>query len=234
MLKSWFFHTRWDDIYFEKLEIDEKICSTLVLHGAGTGDISRTQALREELYARGVPSLAIDFSGHGKSTSQKPLSIRKRIDEAKDVIVWLLDTQEGITLIGFSMSGEVCIRLTEFFNVENLILFAPGIYHRDLIDEPFWEWFTQKIRSHESWRENDIEKILSPYRWNLILLTPEHDTVIPEWVNQIIMQCAPETKKKRIVIEWAPHMVGKWMNEHTYRVPGIVDAIEKYISFSSE
>ena len=70
----------------------------------------------------------------------------------------------SISLIGFSMSGEVSVRLTEHCSIQNLVLFAPGIYHRDVIDMPFDETFTRAIRSHESWRNNAIGEILDVFQ----------------------------------------------------------------------
>ncbi len=99
--------------------------------------------------------MAIDFSGHGKSSQNFICSIKKRVSEAKDAIA-LLDIDINICLIGFSMSGEVSIRLTEYTSIQNLVLFAPGIYHQDVIDIPFGPTFSQAIRTHESWRNNSI------------------------------------------------------------------------------
>jgi esterase/lipase len=76
----------------------------------------------------------------------------------------LLDTQDDISLIGFSMSGEVSIRLTQYHSVKNLFLFAPGIYHQDVIEMPFDHNFTLAIRSHESWKNNAIPEILSHFQ----------------------------------------------------------------------
>ena len=118
------------------MEISGIPCATLVLHGAGQGESSRTLALRHSLFHHGIPTLAIDFSGHGKSSQNKPLSIRKRINEAREAI-HLLDTTTDISIIGFSMSGEVSLRLAQGRSVRNIFLFAPGVYHSDAIDIPF-------------------------------------------------------------------------------------------------
>lgn len=227
MIQS-FFNSGWEDIYYEKMELPWVPCVTLVMHWAGQWDISRTLWLRNALFDLGIPTLAIDFSGHGKSSSNFPRSIAKRISEARDATC-LLDIDIGISLIGFSMSGEVSIRLTEHCSVENLILFAPGIYHRDVIDIPFDNIFTCAIRSHESWRENAIGEILGDFQWNIVLFTPELDTVIPEWVNEILMNAAPRANKERVIIQDANHMVWKWMNENPGRIPEIANVIKKII-----
>lgn len=215
-----------ESICYEKMEIPWVPCTTLVLHGAWQWDMSRTDELRKALFEVGIPTLAIDFSGHGKSSKNLPCSIGKRIREARDAIA-LLDTQSNISLIGFSMSGEVSIQLTQYFSVQNIILFSPWIYHRDVIQMPFGEAFTQALRAHESWKHTAIWEILSNFKWAILLFTPEFDTVIPEWVNEIIMRSAPMAKKERIIIEGAPHMVWKWMNENPGRVPSIVWVIKK-------
>ncbi len=193
----WFHQMEKESIYYEKSLIDRAPCRTLVLHGAWTWDTTRTRALREALFERGIPTLAIDFSWHGKSSWHEALSIRKRISEAREIAEEYLDTIESLQIIGFSMSGEVAIRLTEFFSVRSLVLFAPGIYHHEAIDIPFWEKFSEAIRKHESWKNHGLSRILEEYTGSIFLLTPEYDTVIPWWVNDQIMSVAPKANKKR-------------------------------------
>jgi uncharacterized protein len=127
------------------------------------------------------------------------------------------------------MSWEVCIRLAKQFDVKNLILLCPGIYHRDAISLNFWEDFSALIRSHESWRENDIGSLLRDFTGNILLFTAEFDTVIPEWVDEIIMHSAPYAQKERIIVRWAPHMIGKWMNENPKETEKIAKKIAKTI-----
>ncbi len=227
-MESWFFSSWKEELYFERLRVWKNPVSTLVLHGAWTWDTTRTSALRNSLAIQGISTLAIDFSGHGKSKNNSFLSIQKRIEEAKEAI-HLLDSTENITLIGFSMSGEVCIRLTEYFSVANIILFAPGIYHRDAIDVHFWTDFSSIIRQYESWKNTDVDSILNRYEWSLLLITPELDIVIPEWVNTIILS-NHHAKNKRIVVSDAPHMIWKWMNENKDRAQELATEIHQFIN----
>lgn len=214
-----------ESIYYEKSQIDSTPCSIIVLHGAGKSDITRMFALRRCLFERGILTLALDFSWHGQSTHNEPGSIKKRILEARELMNIFLDTKENIQVIGFSMSWEVVIRLTEYFDIQNIILFAPGIYHKDVIDIPFWERFSEMIRRNESWKNHDMNRILENYEGNIILVIPEHDNVIPEWVNEEIMSVAPRAYKKRITIDWAPHLLGKWLNENPEKVSTVIDQI---------
>ncbi len=215
-----------ESIYYEKYVIDWTPCRTLVLHGAWASDITRTTGLRNALYKKWIPTLVLDFSWHGKSSSNEVSSIRKRIIEAREVAYKYLDVDTEIQIVGFSMSGEVAIRLTEDFEVRHITLFAPGIYHHEAIDIPFWEAFSSVIRTPESWKQSNITEILAEYKGFLFLLTPENDNVIPEWVNDIIMQSAPLANKKRIVIPGAPHMIGKWMNENPERIEDILPRLQ--------
>lgn len=224
-IESWFIHTWYEDIYYEKSILPWVPCRTLILHGAWKSDITRTTALRECLYMRWIPTLALDFSWHGRSSSNQISSIQKKISEAQEIGIKLLDSTERITIIWFSMSGEISLRLTQYFDVEKLALFAPGIYHREAIDIHFWDWFSALIRTHESWKNHDLERILLNYSGSIYLLTPEHDEVIPEWVNDEIMSVGKKVHKKRIIIPWAPHMIWKWMNENPERIDEILDQI---------
>lgn len=215
-----------ESIYYEKYIIQWIPCRTMVLHGAWSSDITRTSALRKALYEKWIPNLAIDFSWHGDSSSHAPSSIRKRINEAREIAYRYLDMDREIQIIWFSMSGEVAIRLTEVFEVRNLVLFAPWIYHHQAIDIPFWKTFSTLIRDEESWRKSRVSEILEGYRGFLFLLTPEYDRVIPEWVNEIIMECAPMAYKERIIIKDAPHMIWKWMNENPERIQDFIHKLQ--------
>ncbi len=225
-IKQWYIQVWQESLYYEKTMIEWVPCQTLILHGAGESDITRTMALRQALYVRWIPTLAFDFSWHGKSTSHEPISIRKRINEAREVAYKYLDIMRDIQVIGFSMSGEVSIRLTESLQIMNLILFAPWIYHHDAINLPFWDKFRTLLQTPESWKQNQISDILESYRWFLLLLTPENDTVIPPWVNDVIMESAPMAYKKHIIIPDAPHTIGKWMNENPSRIEAFIDHLQ--------
>ncbi len=228
-MESWFFASGDEVIYFEKMISPVSKVTALVLHGAGQSDSSRTLAFRESLLEEWISTLAIDFSGHGRSTHNTKWSIQKRIQEAQEAI-WLLGSSDWITLIGLSMSGEVCIRLTQIASIAHLVLLAPGIYHRNAIDIPFGNDFSNLIRQNESWKEAKIRDILLWYTGTILLFTPENDTIIPEWVNHLIMDSAPNSRKKRIIIEWAPHMIGKWMNENPNRAKLIASQVWEYLT----
>lgn len=227
MTQTGFFKSGKEDIFFEKINIPGIPCKTLVLHGAGTWDSSRTFWLRKYLEGIDIPTLSIDFSGHGKSTSNTPLSIEKRISEASDALR-LLDSYDDISICGFSMSGEVSLKIASQFSVKNLFLFAPWIYDQEVLSFEFWELFSKKIRKHESWKNHYHNIYLKNYSGNIVLFTPEYDEVIPEWVNEIIMRLAPNSQKERVIILWAPHMLGKWMNEHPERIGEIWEKMLKY------
>lgn len=227
-MESWFFSSGNEELYFEKMISPTNKITTLVLHGAGQSDSTRTLAFRESLFEEWISTLAIDFSGHGRSTHNTLWSIQKRIQEAQDAI-WLLNSSHWITLIGLSMSGEVCIRLTQIASINHLVLLAPGIYHHKAVNIPFGDDFSNLIRQNESWKETKIRNILSWFIGTILLITPQNDCTIPEWVNQIIMDSAPNSTKKRIVIEWAPHMIWKWMNENPNRATIIAKQIREHL-----
>lgn len=227
MTKTGFFKSGSEDIFFEKIDIWGALCKTIVLHGAWTADSSRTLWFRRHLESINIPTLTIDFSGHGKSTHYTPISIEKRISEASDALKFL-DSHDDISICAFSMSGEVSLKIASRFSVKNLFLFAPWIYDQEVLPLEFWELFSEKIRKHESWKNHSHDIHLKNYSGNIILFTPEYDEVIPEWVNEIIMNLAPDSQKKRIIIPWAPHMLGKWMNEHPERIHEIGKNISQY------
>ncbi|MBC7906884.1 MAG: alpha/beta hydrolase [Rhodospirillaceae bacterium] len=201
--------------------------AVLVMHGAGQADRTRTDFLCSSLLERGVPSLSMDFSGHGESTRNCEGSILKRIEEAQSAIHYL-GVDEGISLIGFSMSGQVAISMlpNPAFSVENVILFSPAIYCDDAIPMPFGPEFSACIRRPDSWREARCDRDLRDFNGNLLIVTPEHDPVVPSDVARTILDNAVNAKTARHVpIPGAPHVLGKWLSENLNVGNAIVDAV---------
>jgi len=158
---------------------------TLLLHGAGKSSRVTFSRLREYLYCHGIPSASFDFVGHGETGgSIKDTTLLGRTDQAAAVIKHTC--REPLTLIAASMGGYSAIKLTEIFEVENLVLLVPAVYTPHVYDIPFGPEFTAKIRLQDSWKDSDAFDILSGFSGNVMIFAAEFDDVIPsELIEQL-------------------------------------------------
>lgn len=164
-------------------EVNEN--TTLLLHGAGKSSRVTFSRLREYLYCRGIPSASFDFVGHGETDGNiKETTLHGRTDQAATVIKHTC--QEPLTLIAASMGSYSAIKLTEIFEVENLVLLVPAVYTPQVYDIPFGPEFSVKIRLKDSWKDSDAFDIISYFSGNVIIIAAEFDDVIPsELVEQL-------------------------------------------------
>lgn len=186
----------------------------LILHGAGQSSIALLQTFRHFLAANGLGNIAFDFSGHGNSSSHKPNSLEKRFHEAQSAL-FLLNQASKKTLISFSMSGEIAIRLAAIpeNNIENLVLFAPALYDAAAFSVEFGPEFTEMIRKPFSFRQSQALSALKKFHGRLTLVLPEHDEVIPKEVAELILANAnPTAKKTAIVLPDQSHATARRMS----------------------
>jgi len=178
----------------------------MVLHGAGKSSRSRFSRLRDILHQRGIPTAAFDFIGHGETGGELLGStLCERTEQAAAVIRYAC--REPLTLIAASMSGHTAIKLTEIFDVENLVLLVPAVYTSRAHHLPFGPEFSAAIRVPESWRESDAFDILAEFKGKLLIVAAEYDTTIPSEIPQRIHASAGNAADRMLhVIPGAGHL----------------------------
>lgn len=181
-------------------------CETLVLHGAGNSSRTRFARLRQALNARGIPSASFDFIGHGNTGgSLLGSTLLDRTAQAAAVIAHACAAP--LTLVGASMSAYTAIRLTESFDVANLIMLVPAVYTPGAYDLPFGPAFSEAIRVPGSWRDSDAFGILSGFKGNLLIIAAESDHVIPAEVVEKIHASARNARLRRLhVVPGSGHL----------------------------
>jgi len=181
-------------------------CRVMVLHGAGQSSRSRFSRLRETLHQYGVPSAGFDFTGHGETGGELLGStLSDRTAQASAVIRHAC--REPLTLIGASMSGHTAIKLTQVFEVENLILLVPAVYTPRAYRLPFGPEFSAAIRVPGSWRESDAFDALAGFKGNLLVVAAECDATIPPEIPRRIHASALNTMSRLLhVIPGAGHL----------------------------
>jgi uncharacterized protein len=182
------------------------VCETMVLHGAGKSSRAVFSRLRQALNGRGFPSVSFDFVGHGETGgSILDSTLHGRTSQAAAVIK--RTCEEPLTLIAASMSGYTAIKLTEVFEVTNLILLVPAVYTPWAYDLPFGPDFSAAIRAPGSWQDSDAFTILSGLTGNLLVIAAEFDDVIPMEVVERVHASAKNAKTRLLhVVPGSRHL----------------------------
>ena len=180
----------------------------LILHGAGDSCRQRFQLLRKDLFAAGISSAAFDFVGHGDTGGDlKSSSLLSRRLQARRVVE-ALNLQQPLALIGASMSAYTAVKLLEHYRIKNLILIVPAMYAARADSIPFNQGFTEIIRQPQSWIHSDAWPLLAAYRGRLLIVTAEHDRVIPrDVIDRIYNSAANAAQRELYIAPGASHFV---------------------------
>lgn len=185
----------------------------LFLHGAGTSTRRQFDPLRQQLWDNSIQSLSFDFVGHGETGGcLQSSSLENRFMQACHVID-AIRLQEPLSIVAESMSGYTAIRLLEKYQVKNLILFVPAVYHADSYAIPFNQGFSEIIRKPKSWLYSDAWKILQTYQGKLLICFAENDSVIPKEIIDKLYDSAKRTQNKKLhLIQGSPHKTWEYLN----------------------
>lgn len=171
------------------------------LHGAGQAHKDRAKPLAERIVNEsGQGAFLFDFSGHGESSGElKQSSLKKRVSEAN--AAWQFLTQDNpIAVFAFSMGGHIALELLAHHEIENLILFYPGIYTEKAFELPFDERFSNAIRQKNSWQNAAVLDNLQKFTGNLLIVWGENDTVVPRGVVDTIYDSAQNAHSRELFV----------------------------------
>jgi hypothetical protein len=223
----------------EKFELSYKSCSLVgdytankkeidlfMLHGAGKSDRNRFLHIRDKLNDEGLSSLSFDFTGHGETGGELSCSsLKDRTEQACSVI----DSFKGndpISLVGNSMSGYTAVKLTEIYEVENLVLIVPAAYDRLAYELNFNRVFSNCIRKKKSYLDSDSWGILKNYRGNLLIVSAENDEVIPREIIDKLMSSAVNAKSRQLItVDDSPHGIMTYMKDNPEVMDEVVESI---------
>jgi esterase/lipase len=199
----------------DKLSVSGSTHELVCLHGAGEANRSRFTKLRDKLATNGISSLAFDFIGHGESggLSEKD-SLDSRLEQAVQVIEEYTDG-DSLSILATSMSAYTAIGVTECVSVDNFILVVPAIYHFKADGVPFDTGFSDIIRQPHSWLNTASWSTLENFRGNLLVVTAEHDAVIPTLIPQLIMDFSIQANYKKLMeVSGSSHQLLEFINSN--------------------
>lgn len=204
--------------------------NVICLHGGGKRGRVGFNKIRTALSSKGISSLAFDYKGHGETGGE--LSNTSLEDKVKQTIAVINSEKikKPLTIIASSMGGYVAIKMTELYDVKNLILIAPAIYSKEAYQVPFGSQFSLIIRKPFSWLNSDAWEILKKYSGNIIIYKAENDQIIPEDVIKKIYDSTVNAKKREIItIKKATHPLTDWFDEHSDDLDLAIETMSKLI-----
>lgn len=180
----------------------------LVLHGAGDSNRGRFRMLREELFAKGISSVAFDFVGHGDTGGDlKSSSLSSRTQQACGVVD-SLNLQQPFSVIAASMSAYTSVKLLQHYQIKSLILLVPAMYTSQAYTIPFNQGFTDIIRRPQSWIRSDAWRILADYTGRLLIIAGENDRIIPrDVIDKIYDSAINAVERKMYIAPNASHFI---------------------------
>lgn len=184
----------------------------MVLHGAGDATQRRCKGLCELFFQKGIGSISFDFSGYGESSAHYPNTINKRVKEASQLIDDFMGS--NFSIAAFSMSGHVAIELSAKYKrrVDGLMLLSPAIYSDECTTLAFGADFSKCIRQPFNYLNSSMWQKICDYHGVVVLVTPEHDYVIPQEVFFKLEECRADLY--RVNIKHATHSIGQWINQN--------------------
>lgn len=200
------------------IQPDGAIPEVLFLHGAGLADRKRYDYIRQSLAKEEIASIAFDFIGHGETGGDlSASSLRERTDQANAVID-TLSLPQPFSVVAGSMSAHTAIQLTQFHEINTLILLVPGIYREDVYDQAFNDTFSEKIREEKSWELSDVFEILGSFDGKLLIIAAEKDEVVPAEIPQRLYDAAKYAQSRTIhTVKGASHKIHEFLNDPAHK-----------------
>ncbi|RCW69402.1 alpha/beta fold hydrolase [Pseudorhodoferax soli] len=200
----------------------------LFLHGGGAATSSEgTRYLREDLAEHGVASVALDFSGHGRSGGHMvDASLDRRCEEA----LRLVDSLQPVrprAIVATSMAGHVACRLAETLRPEVLVLFCPAAYEADAESARFGEPFRTVIRATRSFEQSPAFEALRRFEGHVLCFYGTQDAIIPREVQRgYATACASARLADFRMFEGVGHKLHEWLAGQTALRREVVDRIK--------
>ncbi len=217
----------WENISWDFLWEKWNDTALLFLHWAGNWNKQRFLPLRKWLLEEhNIASYAIDFIGHGETWGNLlGSSLDQRTQQVLKVVEEEIE-EKNIVLVVASMSWYTAVKLTQHLNIVWMILMVPWVYLPEVYSVPFWKEFSNIIRQKDSWKKSDAFEIIKKYTWELLIISAEHDDVIPKEIITGLMDGAVgANKKEHIEISGAPHKIAVYFGENENECKNITQRI---------
>ena len=199
--------------------------TALFLHGNRENDSQKDMhLLANALLTKKLSSVTFDFSGFGSSTGDfKHSTLEKRFEEAKDISPFL-NPESPLLVCATGTNVIPAIKLTEFYNIKTLILFAPNVENQKK-DEAENKQYLSTV-----FEELNITKHLENFSGNILIIKGKNDRVADKPVtNAFVNAFTNAYKKELLVIPNADHNIHKILKNNTDAFKLMMSKVEKVL-----
>ena len=199
--------------------------TVLFLHGNQETDSQKDMhMLANILLTKKLSSVTFDFSGFGSSTGDFANStLEKRFEEAKDISPFL-DPENSLMVCATGTNVIPAIKLTEFYNIKTLLLFAPNVENQKQDEEENKKYLSTVFN------ELEITKHLENFAGNLLIIKGKNDRIADKPVTNLYVNAFSNTyKKELLVIPNADHNIHKFLKDNTDAFKLMMSKVEKIL-----
>jgi len=201
--------------------------TVLCLHGDQETDSQKDMhLLANALLSKKLSSVTFDFSGFGSSTGEyKNSTLEKRFEEAKDISPFL-NPESPLIICATGTNAITAIKLTEFYAVQSLILFAPNVENQlsDQNSEENKKYLTTVFETL------NITKHIENFKGNLLIVKGKNDRISDKPVTNMYVNAFTNAyKKELLVIPNADHNIHKFLKDNTDAFKLMMSKVEKVL-----
>ncbi len=199
--------------------------TVLCLHGNQETDSQKDMhVFANALLSKKLSSVTFDFSGFGSSTGEfKNSTLNKRFEEAKDISPFL-NPEAPLVICATGTNAIPAIKLTEFYNIKTLILFAPNVENQKQDEEE------NKNYLSTIFEELNITKHIENFTGNLLIIKGKNDRIADKPVTNLYVNAFTNTyKKELLVIPNAGHNIHKFSKDNTDAFKLMMSKVEKVL-----
>ena len=172
---------------------------TLFLHGCNPVENSSDFLVLRQILAEkyGINSCAFDFTGHGNTGGNwSDSTIELRTAQSVDIINACFDSQP-FNIVASGLGAYTAIKLTQLFNVKNLILLAPALCAYEACNVSLGKNYDEFAEFAYSWSMTDALSILQFYEGGVSILVSDTRSSLQREVAGQLFSNALRARKRR-------------------------------------
>lgn len=197
-----------------------KCPAVLFIHGWSSNESGYAKRA-EPLVKLGYVCLTFDLLGHGNSTGNlETVTLNENISATVAAYDFLASQEnvdkDKISVVGTSYGGYLASVLASKRKIGSIVLRVPAIYTDDYSSKAKDSMQSMRLaKEGEGPRNNIALNSISAFRNRILLITAEHDQVIPHRIIELIIKTAKPESLKHVVIKGADHQFSnpEWQEE---------------------
>ena len=177
----------------------------ILFHGL-TSNEKNYIPIAQKLGESGIAALTVSVRGHGTSQGDfKTLTIRDGFADGLATFDFFVQQDflddKRIGICGSSLGAAIAAMISKERKVESLILRVPATYTSLMIDMTYPQIMSEEksiFQNNENPSDTPPVKALEDFKGSILVITSEHDEIIPEKIPAAYLSMAKVAKKKEL------------------------------------